>query len=187
MTAQNSQVPTQQEQNQEQEPSVIDILQLKNGDTVHIRPLEIGDYDKGFGELLHQLADTLPMTREQFDKRYKLLTGQLAPGYYLIVAENLNTGWIVASGTLVIEYKFIKQCTQKGHIEDVVVDKSMRGQGLGLRMVELLKEEAMRRGCTPVVLSCKDVNVPFYEKIEFKRNVSNHMRWVPEQKKSPPT
>jgi len=51
--------------------------------------------------------------------------------YYVIVVEDTNTKQVVASCSLVIEKKFIRQCTKRGRIEDVVVDGSCRGKQLG--------------------------------------------------------
>ncbi len=42
-------------------------------------------------------------------------------------------GRIVAAGTLLLERKFIRGCGTAGHIEDVVVDSTCRGQRLGVK------------------------------------------------------
>lgn len=53
---------------------------------------------------------------------------------------------------------------QVGHIEDVVVDNSVRGQHLGLRIVEFLTTFAEEAGCYKVILDCSTENATFYEK-----------------------
>jgi glucosamine-phosphate N-acetyltransferase len=52
---------------------------------------------------------------------------------YVTVIEDTRRARIVASGTLVVEYKFLRGCSHAGHIEDVVVDSEQRGTGLGAR------------------------------------------------------
>lgn len=71
---------------------------------------------------------------------------------------------IIATATLVIELKFIRNCSKCGHIEDVVVDSSYRGLRLGLRVVEALITAAKDSGCYKVILDCSESNAPFYEK-----------------------
>lgn len=56
------------------------------------------------------------------------------PGdYFPIVIEDRTKGLVVASATILIERKFIRQCGIVGHIEDVVVHESQRGHNLGRR------------------------------------------------------
>jgi glucosamine-phosphate N-acetyltransferase len=43
-----------------------------------------------------------------------------------------RTSQVVASATLVVEWKFIHSAGSRGRIEDVVVDDRMRGQHLGV-------------------------------------------------------
>ena len=54
------------------------------------------------------------------------------PGtYFTFIVEDTNTKDIVASCTLAVEKKFIRGCTSRGRIEDVVVDTAYRGKQLG--------------------------------------------------------
>ena len=75
----------------------------------------------------------------------------------------------MAAGTLIVEHKFIRGCSRVGHIEDIVVLSEARGQGLGLRVVSALMEEALRLKCYKVILDCDEKNVGFYEKLGMKR------------------
>ena len=88
----------------------------------------------------------------------------------VIVCLTTVDGRIVASGSLLIERKFIRGCGSCGHIEDVVVDASQRGTGLGKKLVGHLMSEARRQGCYKVILDCAEYNVGFYEKIGLKRS-----------------
>ena len=73
----------------------------------------------------------------------------------------------MGTGTLFVEQKFIHSGGLAGHIEDVVVDSTIRGRGLGRIIIEKLKRIAFEAGCYKVILDCVDKNVPFYEKCGF--------------------
>lgn len=51
--------------------------------------------------------------------------------YYAFVIEDTNTRQVIASCTLAVEKKFIRACSSRGRIEDVVVDEVYRGRQLG--------------------------------------------------------
>ena len=53
--------------------------------------------------------------------------------YQIFVVEETKEEKIVATATLLLEKKFIRGCGLAGHVEDVVVDETVRGQKLGLR------------------------------------------------------
>ena len=63
--------------------------------------------------------------------------------------------------------KFIHRAGLAGHIEDVVVDASVRGKGLGKLIIAKLVKVAQVAGCYKVVLDCAASNVGFYEKCGF--------------------
>lgn len=76
---------------------------------------------------------------------------------------------MIASATLMVEVKFIRDCGRCGHIEDVVVDSSYRGLRLGARVVEALAGAAREAGCYKIILDCSEDNVAFYEKCGLTR------------------
>eukprot|EP01063_Lacrimia_lanifica_P025164 TRINITY_DN32934_c0_g1_i1.p1 TRINITY_DN32934_c0_g1~~TRINITY_DN32934_c0_g1_i1.p1 ORF type:complete len:184 (+),score=83.10 TRINITY_DN32934_c0_g1_i1:56-607(+) len=131
-----------------------------------VRYLSAGDYDKGFLDLLAQLTVVGSVTREMFLQQMQVRNQQ---ANVTVVVENTVTGRLVATGSLVVEYKFIHECGRIGHIEDVVVDAQARGLKLGARVLDVLKEEAVRKGCYKVILDASEDNTPFYEKQGFKR------------------
>lgn len=79
------------------------------------------------------------------------------------------TGPLLACGTLVLERKLIRACGTCGHVEDVVVDASARGRGVGKLLLAALTELARQKGCYKVILDCSDDNVAFYTRCGFKR------------------
>jgi len=98
----------------------------------------------GFLALLSQLTVVADTSREAFDARFDEM--ELGEGegeeeskkkksscYQIFVVEETEAKKIVATATLLLEKKFIRGCGLAGHIEDVVVDESVRGKKLGLR------------------------------------------------------
>ena len=56
---------------------------------------------------------------------------------YIILKDNKD---IIASGTIFIEQKIIRNCKKVGHIEDIVVDPNYRGLGLSSIIINKLTE-----------------------------------------------
>jgi glucosamine-phosphate N-acetyltransferase len=90
-----------------------------------IRSLSSHDYDKGFMEVLSQLTIVGDHTKEKWLLQFGEMK-KIPNTYYIIVIEDLNSKKIVATGSLLIEKKFIRNMDTCGHIEDVVVDKKYR-------------------------------------------------------------
>ncbi|KAJ4752716.1 Glucosamine 6-phosphate N-acetyltransferase, partial [Rhynchospora pubera] len=83
------------------------------------------------------------------------------------VIEDPISGCIFASGSVLIERKFIRGGGKVGHIEDVVVDKAARRIQLGQRIVDHLVHYAKTVGCYKVILDCKPDLREFYKKCGF--------------------
>jgi glucosamine-phosphate N-acetyltransferase len=57
------------------------------------------------------------------------------------------TGAVLAVGTLLVERKLIRNAGCAGHVEDVVVDASARGRGVGKALLDALVAKARALGC----------------------------------------
>ena len=90
-----------------------------------------------------------------------------AHNYKIIVLEDVKTSKIIGAGSLFIEKKFIRNHGSAGHIEDIVVDKTYRGQNLGKRIIDVLCKLNYANGAYKVILDCEEKNVKFYEKCGF--------------------
>lgn len=75
---------------------------------------------------------------------------------------------IVAYGSIVIENKIRGEVA--GHIEDIVVDKEMRGKMLGVKLVKKLIKIGESKNCYRVTLFCDKKLISFYERSGFKVN-----------------
>lgn len=137
---------------------------------VNLRSLEIGDFKKGFLELLSQLTTVGNEPTEVYEKQF--LKNSKNPNHYTCVGE--KDGKIVCTATLLIEDKYIHGCKSCGHIEDVAVDSSLRRSGVGKKMITQLISHAKDRGCYKVILDCDDHNIPFYNSCGMKKH-SNEM------------
>ncbi|CAG9460873.1 unnamed protein product [Pedinophyceae sp. YPF-701] len=127
-----------------------------------VRDLEAGDFHKGFLDLLAQLTDVGQVTEETFKKRLKEINRR--HGHHVYVIEDVETGRLVATAAVMTEQKFIHSCGQVAHVEDVVVDASVRGKGLGRLLVNRSLDIAKFEGCYKLILDCSNDNVAFYQK-----------------------
>ena len=128
------------------------------------RLLDKTDFDKKFVELLSQLTETGNITKESFENQYESMS--FNPYHRIYVLEDNNK--IISCGTLLIEPKFIHNCSNVGHIEDIVVDKNARGRGLGKKIIKFLTEESKKYNCYKVILDCSNDHEKFYEKCGYK-------------------
>jgi glucosamine-phosphate N-acetyltransferase len=126
---------------------------------MEFRSLEKTDYDKGYLSLLEQLAPVGNVTKNHFELSFDKMNSNI------FVIEHDNK--IIASGTLLIEHKFIHELSCVGHIEDIVVDNDYRSKKLGKKIVEHLVEYARMNNCYKVILNCSSEIKQFYEKIGF--------------------
>ena len=73
---------------------------------------------------------------------------------------------IVAYGSIIIENKIRGEVA--GHIEDIVVDKEVRGKMVGVCLIKELIGIAQRKGCYRITLFCKEKLEKFYSRNGFK-------------------
>uniref|UniRef100_A0A1J3I4M0 Glucosamine 6-phosphate N-acetyltransferase n=1 Tax=Noccaea caerulescens TaxID=107243 RepID=A0A1J3I4M0_NOCCA len=145
--------------------------------TFKIRRLEISDKRKGYMELLGQLTVAGSVTDEEFDRRFEEISAY-GDDHVICVIEDESSGRIAATGSVMIEKKFLRNCGKVGHIEDIVVDSEFRGKQLGKKVVEFLTDHCRSMGCYKVILDCSVEKKGFYEKCGmFNRGIqmSNYL------------
>ncbi|XP_021289764.1 glucosamine 6-phosphate N-acetyltransferase [Herrania umbratica] len=133
-----------------------------------VRKLELSDKSKGFIELLQQLTVCDSVSDKEFEDRFKEIS-TYGDDHLVCVIEDDFSGKIIATGSVFIEKKFIRNCGKVGHIEDIVVDGNARGLQLGKKIVGFLLDHARSMGCYKVILDCSVDNKGFYEKCGFKQ------------------
>jgi glucosamine-phosphate N-acetyltransferase len=136
---------------------------------LELRPLEQGDFNRGFLETLSNLTE-VGLTPEE---AIHIWRGRNAAGVRTVVA--VEDGQVIGTASLILEHKFLHRGGTIGHIEDVATHPKHQGKGAGSAVVRALVELARQSGCYKVILSCKDENIAFYSKIGFRRH-DNGMR-----------
>ena len=131
-----------------------------------LRPLEREDLGKGYLALLSELTRVGEVKTEDAIARFEEIDNH--PDYRIRVIEEMREKKIVATGTLFIEKKFIHGLSCSGHIEDIVVRKDRRGQGLAREVIQGLKKEAQSAGCYKVILDCAPGLKIFYDSLGFE-------------------
>ena len=128
---------------------------------------------------LKELLDANPNIIETIKTQYLLLLSELTVTNYIetslfvknverisemgaiivgVIDNSLKDIEIVASGTIIIEPKIIREGRNVGHIEDIIVSKEMRGKGISQKILDILKLIAREKNCYKVILDC-DENV----------------------------
>jgi glucosamine-phosphate N-acetyltransferase len=131
---------------------------------ITFRLLELEDCQRGFLQVLAQLAPVNALSESDFQAYYNEMHKQ---GKRIWVGE--VEGKIICTGTLLLERKFFFGGSYFGHVEDVVVDAAYRGRGYGLKLMQWLIADAQRYGCARMVLDCVDDKAEFYKKCGFYR------------------
>ena len=134
-----------------------------------IRALDKNDFSKNYLNLMSQLSpvDIKKVTKLEFVSWVEEVNNNSSHNIFVI--ENVDNADIIASGTLLIEPKLIHSFGYAGHIEDIIVDKSYRGYGLGKIIISFLIEHAKILKCYKVILNCSDKYVKFYKKLGLNK------------------
>lgn len=130
------------------------------------RPLQREDYSKGYLSLLAQLTKVGEYNRDTYEAQFDRMKA-LQGVYYVLVVEDVPRQRVVASATLVMELKFIRNATCRGRIEELVVDAEYRNLHLGSYLLELLTEFSRKLGAYKITLDCKEPLEGFYSKYGY--------------------
>ena len=132
---------------------------------IDIRPLrryDVGQYLRFLAQLSDVGDDWTGAKREAvFDE---IDNNSAFQRIYVAVDSNNR---VLGAITLLLERKFLHGGAIAAHIEDVVVDSSARGRGLGRRLVEHAVRGAKKAGAYKVILNCKKDLRAFYGQCGF--------------------
>ena len=87
---------------------------------------------------------------------------------------------VVAYGSVVVENKIRGEVA--GHIEDIVVDSSVRGNMVGSSLINELIKICIRKNCYRVTLFCKESLVNFYSANGFNADSVNMKKYLESEK-----
>ncbi|KAL9545352.1 hypothetical protein PS6_008267 [Mucor atramentarius] len=141
-------------------------------------PLRANDFERGYLDVLSVLTEVGDHTVDTWNSQYKFMKKH-NDTYFTITITDEQTNRIAATGTILIEHKFVHKNGLVGHIEDIAVDSSHQGKKLGLRVIEALKYIGEMTGCYKVILDCAVKNIPFYEKCGFTPKESQMAWYIP--------
>lgn len=131
-----------------------------------IRKIQKDDYYKNHLELYKQLTtyDFKLINKNDYDK----FIDNLNNNHQIFVIIDNNK--VIASGTILIENKLIRNLCKLAHIEDIVIDINYRKFGLGKKLINYIINYAKNENCYKITLDCNDNNIIFYEKCGFIKN-----------------
>lgn len=131
--------------------------------SVEIRPLFAPDLKLGYVETLSALSPvTLP--HEELVKVFQERLGTWKTFVALI------DGKVVGTASVHFERKFYRDGKYVAHIEDVAVHPDHQRKGIGGLLMQKLEQLGREKGCYKAVLDCSEQNVPFYEKLGYRRH-----------------
>jgi ribosomal protein S18 acetylase RimI-like enzyme len=130
-------------------------------------------------ELVEAIERLLPQLNEARTPPTLAQLGETVAAQTLLVARDGEAGRIIGTLTLVL---YRVPSGLKGRIEDVIVDSSARGQGVG----EALMREGMARANAAPVLMLELTSMPYretanrlYKRLGFVRKPTNVYVWWP--------
>ena len=135
-----------------------------------IRKLEYEDYHKGFFEILSQLTSAEKPSFEEFKKHVDLINKRNVEQIYVATCDEKQ---LLGTICVFVEVKFIHGLSKIGHIEDFVVEQSIRRHKIGSKLMELAKKYCEEHGCYKIILDCGDDLISFYEKFGFKKKANS--------------
>ena len=119
-------------------------------------------------ELLEQLFERGIPSAYSRDDALKVFKKLLTHGpWKIIVAEEGHT----VQAFLTIYFLELMRFGKRGYIEDMIVDKRLRGSGVGTRLMEYAESLARREGCTHLALDTgfyREQARNFYRKVGFQ-------------------
>ena len=129
-----------------------------------IRRLDIQDYYRNYFNLLQELTFAETTTFNNWEKRVNDINGNKYHNIFVIEKNER----IIASVTLIIELKLIRNLGNVAHIEDVVVSKDYRNNGIAKELIEYCLDYSKKENCYKLILNCNENLIHFYKKFGFQ-------------------
>jgi len=139
------------------------LFKLLNSNSNHIEKIK-----DSYLLLLSELTITNCLETDLFITNLKKIEehGEIIVAYIGSIDDNSFD--IIASGTIIIEPKIIRNGKSVGHIEDIVVRQDFRGKGISQQILYILKQTALKQNCYKVILDCSEEVKNVYIKNGFQ-------------------
>ena len=124
-----------------------------------------GVYKNEIFALLNQLTSAPEINIRDYTNMMVTLKNQFHHNIFVYIVDDKPVGMV----TLLVEQKLIHGGKCVGHIEDLVVDKDHRNQGIAKKLLEHAIQIAGHNNCYKVILDSDKELVPFYERRGFKQ------------------
>jgi len=122
-------------------------------------------------KLLAQLTEVGEVADDAFNSFVALARGSDSLLTCVLEDQASSPPQVIGIATLLLVYAGEgSRSPSRAHIEDVVIDASLRGHGMGARMIGSLVRIGMSVGAPSVVLECSRHNEGFYIKQGFRRD-----------------
>ena len=142
-----------------------------------IRPITRYEHIWITSETLHtlfsQLTDSVLLPEKQFRQWYDEMHETPCFTLFGVMVSPEKYPKLIGVGTLWVQPKYYRNNGKSGHIEDIIIDKNHRKQGLGKRLVQHMIQYAKENGCYKVQLHCHPEKQSFYEQLAFKNNTKS--------------
>ena len=123
---------------------------------MEIRKLNKNDYDQ-YLLLINDFKKTY-FSKIIFDELFDIINSNST---IWVIEED---GKLIGTGTLLYEYKFIRDISKCAHIEDVCIKEGYRGKNYGTILLDHLITEAQNNNCYKIILDCNSELEKFYAK-----------------------
>lgn len=146
---------------------------LLRGDLPQYKLRELEEADsEAYVALLAQLSSAPQLSKDAWSTHLSRLRESCGTLFTVVVTTSSQK--LVGCASLLLEHDGSSSHGAGGgvieaHIEDVVVDSSTRGTGLGKALILALVELARGKGARRVLLNCSEANEPFYVKCGFAK------------------
>ena len=130
---------------------------------MNIRPLNENDYEL-YLPLINSFRET-NFSKNIFKKVLNKINNSNSPIW--IIEEDDK---IIGTGTLLYEFKFIRNISKCAHIEDIVINKEYRIKQYGKKLIQHLIQEAQKNDCYKIILNCNNELENFYNKCGLNNN-----------------
>lgn len=129
---------------------------------IKFRPVEKKDLNDVF-YLLQQLTEIDYSSRNKDECWNRFISNSSSNSIVGVYKDK-----VIAYGSIVIENKIRGE--KAGHIEDIIVDKNLRGNNIGIKLIEKLIEIGKEKSCYRTTLLCDKSLIKFYNKTGFTLN-----------------